>query len=134
MKQYVIDTSVVMKYLTNKDSAAGVWLLKALKNRQTKLISSDLFHFEIANAIRYSPTPEKKMAEQIMAALTLPIKIVKISDKGFSKIARIAKENDTTVYDTSYHFLAISRDGIFVTCDRDYFQKSKHLGYIDLLN
>lgn len=134
MKQYVIDTSVIMKYLTNKDSAAGVWFSKALKDKQTKLLSSDLFHFEVANVIRYSPTPQENMSEQIIAALSLPIKIVKISDKGFSKIAKMAKENETTVYDTSYHFLAISRDGIFVTCDRDYFRKSKHLGYINLLN
>ncbi len=134
MKQCVIDTSVIMKYLTNKGSVAGVWLLGALKDKQTKLISSDLFHFEVTNAIRYSPTSQENMPRQIMAALSLPIEIIKISDKGFSKIAKIAKENDTTVYDTSYHFLAITMDGIFITCDRDYFRKSKHLGYINLLN
>ena len=133
MKQYVIDTSVVMKYLANKDSTVGVWFSKALKDKQIKLLSSDLFHFEVANAIRYSPTPEENMSEQIMAALSLPIKIIKISDKGFSKIAKMAKENETTVYDTSYHFLAISMDGIFVTCDRDFFQKSNHLGYVEYL-
>ena len=133
MKQYVIDTSVVMKYLTDKGSAAGVWLLKALKDKQTKLLSSDLFRFEVTNAIRYSPTSQENLPKQIMAVLSLPIKIVGVSDKGFSEIAKMAKENNTTVYDTSYHFLAISMDGIFVTCDRDYFQKSRHLGYIEYL-
>src|SRR3989344_2089595 len=133
VKQYVIDTSVIMKYLTDKDSVAGVWILRALKDKQTQLLSSDLFHFEVANAIRYSPTSQQNMPKQIMAALSLPIKIVKISDKGFSKIAEIAKENDTTVYNASYYFLAISMDATFVTCDHDYFQRSKHLENVEYL-
>ena len=49
------------------------------------------------------------------------------------KALEIAYELGTTVYDASYHVLAIARNAIYITADKKYFDKAKQLGNIELI-
>jgi len=133
VKKYIVDASVIVTSFSDQSGNVNRKFRSLLNEKGGQLISTVFLDFEVANAIRFLDKDTLKIKKYLDAFFGLPIKKVGLSAGQIQEIVNMSVINSTTVYDTSYHFLAISMDGVFVTCDRDYFQKSKYLGYIEYL-
>lgn len=136
MTDYVIDASVILSFLTKNNHPVNKLFPSLLRNQQQgkiKLLSPIFLDLEVANGLRFSIKNHPKAGNYLNQYFNLPIKKVRLTIQTLEKILSAAYQNSTTVYDTAYHVLAISRNATFLTCDQDYYKKTKHLGYIKLI-
>ena len=109
-------------------------ILKKVMEGEVILISSKLLDFEVANALRFGTKYKEKSLDVWNDFVSLPIKKYVLTKKEFAEVIRHSYLNNTTVYDTSYHLLAISKGAKFLTCDSEYFKKAESLGSIELFS
>ena len=136
MKTYVLDASVIISFLLEKNPRLEkkvIKILKEVKRGKARLYSSPLLPLEVGNGLRYSLADEQLAAEALEKFLDLPINFFSFTSPHYSKILKLSYLLKTSFYDTSYHFLAQLLKGVFLTCDQEYFKKAKSLGKIELL-
>jgi len=114
---YVVDASVIIKWLVPEDGSTQALLLA---RRGYQLVSPDLYRAEIANALwRKQRNGELTTAEARLAvelAARAPIDVV---DSAGMLVAAVdlAATLDRTVYDALYIALALREGCQFVTAD-----------------
>ena len=136
MTRFVVDASVIVTYLINKNkrlASVAKTLIQQANNKQIILESPPFFLIETVNALRYNLDDPSSSLAAWNKILALPIKIRPLTPAHYQQIIPLSYQNHTTAYDTAYHVLAISSNATFLTCDQDYYKKSHHLGYIKLL-
>lgn len=136
MKKYLVDASVVLKSLLKENASVQQQFAKISTQvviKSAELISVNFLDLEVLNGFRYSLKTEKECEEFFNEFVKLPIKKIALSKTQYIKTINIAYQNNTTVYDTSYHILAKARGATFLTCDEKYYKKAKELGNIELL-
>ena len=132
MHYLIIDASVLITTIIKNNPKLDKKLYTLIKKPSQVLISSPLFLFETANGCKFSfkdPLQAQKTNDRIR---NYPIKIVELSKNDFDQAIELAHQNKTSVYDSSYHQLALRLEGTFITCDQEYFEKSAHLSHIEL--
>jgi predicted nucleic acid-binding protein len=135
MKTYVLDASVVLTFLLEKNSLIKknfIRFLNQAKKGEIKLISSYLLPLEVGNGLRFSLNDEDLGRKVLENFLKLPIEYFVFSEAHYIKILNLSHQLGTSFYDTSYHFLAKLLKGVFLTADKDYFVKARYLGDIKL--
>lgn len=136
MKKYILDASVILTFLLGKNQALEkkfIKILKQAKAGRAKLYSTYLLPLEIGNGTRYSLSDKDLASEVFLKFSRLPIELSFFTTPQLLKILRLGYLYNTSFYDSSYHFLAKFLKGVFLTADREYFQKAKKLGQIELL-
>jgi len=136
MKKYVIDASLLLKFLLSENLKTEQLVNKFLilaKEKKILLYSSDLLVLEVTNGLRYSLRDVNLAEETLQKFLGLPINYFRFSPAQIGKILKLSYEYQTSVYDTSYHFLAKIIQGIFLTADSEYFKKARRFGDIQLI-
>lgn len=136
MKKYVLDASIIVTAFLKKEGKVSLFfenILRQLKDKKIEVCSVSLLHYEIANALRFAFKDKIKSLEFFHQITRLPIKEFKLDPMQLEEIIRLSYELQTTVYDTSYHYLAQLMSGTFVTCDKAYYQKAKHFKHILLV-
>ena len=136
MKSVVIDASVVIGYLINSNKEAAVRFPKLLSEaygKQIKILSLNFLHLEVANGLRYSKTNREITEGALIRFTKLPLKLITLSNQLLLKTVSYAYINKTTVYDTAYHLLAISRNSTLLTCDKQYWLAAKQLNHIEYI-
>ena len=137
MTDLVIDASVLLGYYLETQPAAiqqTPLLLRQLKQQQINLLSLWLLDLEVANGLRFSLKDNHTANLIFHKYLKLPITKTNLSTQQQRKALKLSYKNSTTVYDTAYHVLAVTRNATFLTCDQDYYKKAHHLGHIKLLS
>lgn len=137
MSKIVIDASVILGYLLQKNGKIverTETLLKKFKKGEVEIHAPQLLFTEVANGLRFSLKDENSAASQFEKYAKLKINYPSFSEVQMKEIIKLSYKLRTTVYDTSYHFLAIMLNGTFLTCDKEYFVKAKHLGKIELVD
>lgn len=133
MNKYVLDTSALVDGMTGSLKAFKnfVRLCEKVKKGKALLCSSPLLLFELNNALRYlyDPLSAKMLYDH---SLTYKIKIVNLRKEELDIARELAYETNTTFYDASYHALALSRDMVFLTMDKEYYKKAKEKGNVEL--
>lgn len=111
MKEFVLDTSVVLKWFSEfgeKDLFQALQLRQAFLDGLVAFIVPELLFYEMSNALRYNPSFSSK---DVQAAVDSVIDMgldVKGVDKGvMAEAIGIAFRYGVTVYDS--YFLALSR-------------------------
>ncbi len=136
MKIIVVDASVILRFLLEENVAIKKYvesMLRSAEKRKISLICAPLLPLEIANGLRFT-LKDMTIAGEVFAQFSkLPIEIVPLTAVQVAKSLEISYSCRTTVYDASYHVLAIVRNGLYVTADREYADKAKRLGHIQLL-
>lgn len=133
MKIIVVDASVVAAYLLDHDADIEQkvrTLFHEERKHKIHLLSTGLLSLEVANALRFRLRDQALANETFEKFQQLPIDIVPLTAVQISKSLRVAYECGTTVYDASYHVLALVRNGEYLTADGEYYRKAKHLGKI----
>lgn len=128
MKQYVIDASIVVGVIL----AQSPYSLKKLKEYRVHSVS--LLPAEVANAIRFQLKDKLDGKTALGKFLKLPIELHTLDLRQMPNILEMSYSLHTTVYDTCYHYLAMELGIIFLTADRQYYQKAKKLGSIELVS
>lgn len=136
MKHVVIDASVVVRFLIKEDdTVARIFseILRQTKKKKYALFSSPLLALEVGNGLRFSINDARLIEEGMRLFFRLPIGIIALSDVQVQKAVSLSYVCRTTVYDASYHVLAIARNATYLTADREYYTKAKHIGRIELV-
>jgi len=136
MKNIIIDASFILQTLLSPESNVAIVskkIFKDQKSKRIKIYSTSFMPLEIANGLRFS-FKEQKLAEEIFSKFALlKIEYFALNSQQIQTMLSMSYNLKTTVYDTSYHFLAKLLGGVFYTCDKEYFQKAKKEGNIILV-
>ena len=108
-------------------------LFKKAQAKQVRLLAPDFIFLEIVNALRYSLKEESLAQQTLRHILEFPLKLAHLSSADYKLILNLAWNNKTTSYDSAYHYLAIARNGDFLTFDKAYYTLTKRLNHIELL-
>ena len=136
MKLYLLDASVILCFLLEKNPRLKkqvTSLLKAVARNQAQLFSSPLLPLEVANGLRFILKDPALANQAYRTFLKLPITYLTFTSAQHQKVLSLSYQLNTTVYNTSYHLLAITRKAEFITSDSAYYQKAKSLHHIKLL-
>lgn len=136
MNIYIIDASVILRWFDREARATQHKLNEILneqENHAASLHSTSFIILEVANGLRYSYKNDIDIEDYLNKFIDLPITLHQVDSSHMRQITKLALKLHTTVYDTSYHFLAHLMGGTFFTCDAEYYKKAHSLGSIELL-
>lgn len=126
----IVDASIILKILLSEDIHSA----KKLSKISSPILSSPILYLECLNIISLKVDSGPVLQSIISELFSLPITISSLKPEDLNIIATMAHENKTTTYDCSYHYLAIRENGVFLTSDTNYYNKSSHLKHIELWN
>jgi predicted nucleic acid-binding protein len=134
----VVDASVAIKWFVDGDLAArednvesALDLLRASRNGLVDFYQPPHFLAEVAAVLaRLTPGTAQQCAQDI-AAMNITWAAPTVA---YSRAIALACELNHHLFDTLYHAVAMETPGaVFVTADRRYFDKARHLGQIGYL-
>lgn len=129
----VLDTSVFIKwYRQHEEHAAEALALRdAYLAGDVLLVEPDVAVYEFANVMRYM---DELSTEQVQLAvdalLALPIRWLKPDADLMTHTVALARERDTTVYDTVFAALAQAVGALYVTADMRFVRRSGDLDFV----
>ena len=140
-KNYVLDSSVYVKLLIpEKDSKIIEKFFAEILSQGDYILVPSIFLYEIISVLKKHRCDKKTIEDFIMQYYTnqLYIKVFDLEAKIISQALEISSKKTKqtgyfSFYDASYHALAILNKCDFITADKKYYEKSKELGYINLL-
>lgn len=132
----VLDASVALKwYVQEEDTDKALEILHAHVQENLELNFPDLVFYEIANAVRYSPSKNPKDIEDILKSFgALRVNVVIPTVDMLAEAGSIAFRHGISVYDAIYVALANELGCEFVTADEKLFRKIRSLKCARLLS
>ena len=111
MKQYILDTSVIIKWfseLDEDDLDKALNLRHEFLNRKCSISVPDLLFYELANALRYNDHFESQdVKDALKSVIDMGFVVVGIQANVINLAIDIAFKNNVTIYDSC--FLALSQ-------------------------
>ena len=132
--QITIDASVILSSILYQ-KPRPVNKLKEIEAHKFRVLTTSFFKSELTNGIRFSvknPQDAEELLEQTLE-LCDKFEVFQLSNPAYQKIMDLSIQNSTTVYDTAYHYIPLATKSILYTREHDYFERSKHLGYVEYL-
>ncbi len=130
------DASTLIKWtaLEDDDLENALRLREDFTNKKCRILIPALCMWEINNFLGRNLDTEGAMHffsifKQYNFRQAMPT--FEISHLAFQLMKKAEK---ISFYDASYHSLAISSEGTFLTADKKYFEKTKKFGHIKLLS
>lgn len=136
MKTVVVDASIILRFLLENHPQileTVSTLLRGAKNGNVVLLSTSLLALEVANGLRFTLKDQPLADEMFGKFQKLPIEIISLTPIQIRKSLSLSYTYSTTVYDTSYHVLALARNCTYVTADRQYYDRAKSLRKIECI-
>lgn len=137
MKVYLIDASVILFALLSEKARISSKLKRLLQDKQKnkiKLYDLDLTKYEVLNGLRFSLKDAELSREAFSRYVDLPIDHFVFTPQQGREALSLAYQCQATVYDAAYHVVARLMQGTFLTADKEYYLKTRHLGHIELTN
>lgn len=135
MKIIVPDASVILKWVlrddeTHRENALAI--LSGWLDGKYEILVPPLWRYEVGNILtRREPVFAGAIMEKL---LQYEFPEIKISGTLLSVMIDLTRSNKVTFYDAAYHAIAIREKGKFVTFDKEYYNKAKDKGYVQLLD
>jgi predicted nucleic acid-binding protein len=137
MNKTILDASIVLTGLLcadEKKTAIIKKIIKEGKGGKREIWSTDFLSIEVANGLRFS-IKDSQLAQEVFEKFKmLPIQLFDLNSHHLKEIMSWSYEMNTTVYETSYHFLSILMKATYFTCDEEYYKKAKQRGSIELIS
>lgn len=130
MKPIIIDSSFACSLFTNQQLKPA--LDKELIRYENNIFSQPLLLYEVSNALRFFYRSTTEIVNTFDLCMAIGIQFLHIDLQTIRTAIQISVEVSDTVYDASYHALAIHHNFEFVTLDKKYYQKAQYLGNIRL--
>lgn len=135
MKKYIVDASVILKWVLEKekepdhDKATG--LLHAWVSGEVGIAAPSLWTYEVANILGRALPDEAE--QKIKLLLDLQINEVDCSEQVIRQCFIWMKECQVTFYDAVYLAAAYAIDAVLLTSDKKFCEKMKNDNRICLL-
>ncbi|MBW1981464.1 MAG: type II toxin-antitoxin system VapC family toxin [Deltaproteobacteria bacterium] len=135
MERYVVDASVILKWVLGKEQENGQDL--ALKLLDTwaagiaELAAPSLWQYEVGNFLGRELKLEA--IEKMNLLLDLRIQSVDLNNTIIERCFAWMEQHAVTFYDASYLAVAFEIKGILVTADEKFCKKMENVGRICLL-
>lgn len=130
-KKIVIDSSVLVKWISNQKEKHLVQADKILKEAQknkVEIYTSELAKFEVGNALLKGRALELPQAYTSLATIyKLPITFVSETEGLARATYRISKKHGLTYYDGSFLALAENYKATLITDNPKHQQKAKEI-------
>jgi predicted nucleic acid-binding protein len=126
VKLVVPDASVLLKWVLPEErepyAAQAIAIRDAFISGRIHLLVPPLWFYEVGNVLvaHYSDSAAERLAA--LAAFRIPE--ARPTAAWRERIIKLAAERGVTFYDASYHALAATLGGIFVTADEKYLRKT----------
>lgn len=134
MKEFVIDTSVVVKWFSKDedDSAIALHLRQEMLDGHCTLIAPDLLIYELANALKYNPNFTSKDVKASMDSVyNMGIDIRGVDNLVITHAIEIAFKFNATIYDACFMALSRIEKKPFLTADYKFAKRIK--GFKDVI-
>lgn len=138
MIQYVLDSSVIVKWFVRKDEDnvdRALRLMDLFGEGMIGITIPDLAIYEIANALRYNKNFDSEEVKKIISTLMeLQFNIINVEERLINSALGIAAEDDISIYDAI--FISISENLMMplVTANPRHHMRSGKRNIIDLKN
>jgi len=135
MKKYIVDASIILKWVLEKekepdhDKAAG--LLNTWVSGAVGIAAPSLWTYEVANILGRALPDEADQKMKLL--LDLKIDAVDYSEQMIHQCFTWMKEHRVTFYDAVYLAAAYAIDAVLLTCDEKFREKMKNNKRICLL-
>lgn len=133
---YIVDASVAVKWLNQKNEPAAAEALALLQEAITGaclLVSSDLLPHEVLNAlIRGKGLNGRPLEQAVELFFSFPLEYVPTSFGLAAAAALIAEQERLTFYDAIYVALAFERSAPLITANPAHQGKFKKIRVIDI--
>jgi predicted nucleic acid-binding protein len=135
MKTYIVDASVILKWVMEKenepdhDKAAG--LLHTWVSGAVRIAAPGLWTYEVANILGRALPDEADQKMKLL--LDLKINVVDCSQQMIHQCFTWMKEHPVTFYDAVYLAAAYAIDAVLLTGDEKFREKMKNNNLICLL-
>jgi len=135
MKKYIVDASIILKWVLEKeeepdhDKATGLlhdWLRGAIG-----IAAPNLWTYEVANILGRALPDEASQKMKLL--LDLQIDVVDCSEQMIQQCFAWMKEHQITFYDAAYLAAAYATDAVLLTSDEKFREKMKNDDRICLL-
>ena len=134
-KKYIVDASIIIKWLVHEkdDLSFALSLLNDFSNKKIQLSIPIFIHWEVNNFLGRALDLESASEKYSY------FKLLKLEENHLSMSATVRafaimkKFRKVSFYDASYHALAIENGGIFLTADKKYYEKTREIGSVMLL-
>jgi predicted nucleic acid-binding protein len=132
----VLDSSVALKWIFADEAGAehAAQVRDEHISGKNEIAVPTLFFYEIANVLA---TKVKLSTEEALEAFQLisafEFNQYELDTAGFMEAISLSKQYRVSVYDASYHQLAIQLGCRFLTADRRFWEKVKEAGVAELL-
>jgi predicted nucleic acid-binding protein len=136
MDRYVMDASVILKWVIGKDQEPdqprATSLLKAWGEGRVELLAPTLWQFEVGNFLgREYPQEATALMKSL---LDLKILEVPMTEVVCQRCFDWMTKNKVTFYDAAYLSAAIEIKGRLITADEKFLQKMDRMETICLIN
>lgn len=130
MKKYFADASLVLELILSEERETKLKVADFMANN--KIYSSEFMKLEVSN-VSVKRIKDFNLSQLLYKeVLGLPISYISITDSILASAREVSYKYNVSVYDATYHVIALQYGFILVTLDRKYFQKAKTLGGIQL--
>ncbi len=132
----VLDASVIAKWFKNEDNSdLALGIRDDFWKGLHEIIVPDLILYEISNALRFdSKFSSELIKKSIQSLFDMEITITVPSENLISNAVEIAVDKKITVYDAIYVALSLQTSAVFITADKELYEKVKILKNCKLLS
>jgi len=133
----VLDSSVALKWIfaDEEGSEHAMRVRDEHVSGKSEIVVPSLFFYEIANVLA---TKAKLSAAEALEAFELisafEFSVDEFENSEYMEAMSFAIKHKVSVYDASFHLLAMRLGCLFLTADRKFFNKVKGLGVVELLS
>jgi predicted nucleic acid-binding protein len=127
MEKIVVDASVIAKwFIEEEDSEKAAKIRNQFIEGQMELISPNLLHYEVLNALKYSKLfSNEELTSAVTSLENYGIIQVPLNGEYAQKVIIMSLENEISIYDAAYIGLAEILNIKIYTADRRLAKKLK---------
>jgi predicted nucleic acid-binding protein len=135
MRRYVVDASVILKWVVGDDREPdqdkAVKLLNTWVEGGVELSAPTLWQYEVGNFLGRELPGEAE--EKMDLLLSLNIKTMDLTDRIFHRCFYWMRKKNLSFYDLSYLAVAFEIEATLITADQTFVKKMEATGRICLL-
>jgi len=140
MNKVVLDANIFVKLFKKDehDSDKAIELISKLVKSEVVILEPAIVVNETVATCEVAKHDTQEVCEFFKALIGFRMTFVNIDSQLLDKTVDITQEGHPksgypTFSDSMYHAVAIKENALFITADRRHYEKTKHLGNIQLL-
>ena len=140
MNKVVLDANVYVKLFKKEhDSDKVSSLVNKLVSNSVDMVQPHVVVNETITTCEYAQQDIQEVNDFFKALINFRMKLIDLTPSLLDKTLEITKQGHEksgfpTFNDSMNHAIAIEEEALFITADRRHYEKTKHLGNIELLS